>query len=174
MSKNNKRGRPSAPKELQFRHAEQLRDVGVLSFDVLRADKLRDVLVRLLQINEHVPILVEGRRDVEALRVIGFAGEILTLHGSRGFYEFADDLHDRYTSIVLLLDWDEKGEALQKQIGALLTGLWEAYATIRDSLMNLCQKDIQDVQSLPSLLERLAGKRTLFPDGEAQKEMPAQ
>ncbi len=174
MSRNNKRGRPSATKELQFRHAEQLRESGVLSRDVLRADKLREVLERLFHINEQVPILVEGRRDVEALRIIGFAGEILTLHGRRGFYEFADDLHARYDSIVLLLDWDEKGEALQTQVGALLLGLWEAHSPIRESLMNLCQKDIRDVQSLPSLLERLAGTRTLFPDGEAQKEAPAQ
>ena len=171
MSRNSRRTKPSAPKELQFRHAEHLREAGTLSLDVLRADKLREVLERLYHINEHVPIIVEGRRDVEALRLLGFAGDIFTLHGRRGFYEFAESVHEKCDSVVLMLDWDEKGEALQAQVGALLSGLWEIYAPIRESLMNLCQKDISDIQSLPSLLERLAGMRTLFPNKGEKEEI---
>jgi 5S rRNA maturation endonuclease (ribonuclease M5) len=171
MNRNSRRTKPSAPKELQFRHAEHLREAGMLSLDVLRADKLREVLERLHHINnEQVPIIVEGRRDVEALRLLGFAGDIFTLHGRRGFYEFAESVHEKCDTVVLMLDWDEKGEALQAQIGALLSGLWEMHAPIRESLMNLCQKDISDVQSLPSLLERLAGTRTLFPNVGEKKE----
>lgn len=171
MSRNSRRTKTSAPKELQFRHAEHLREAGMLSLDVLRADKLREVLERLYHINEHVPIIVEGRRDVEALRLLGFAGDIFTLHGRRGFYEFAESVHEKCDTVVLILDWDEKGQALQAQVGALLSGMWEMHAPIRESLMNLCQKDISDVQSLPSLLERLAGTRTLFPNEADKKEI---
>ncbi|HSW63999.1 MAG TPA: toprim domain-containing protein [Dissulfurispiraceae bacterium] len=164
MGENRKHTSQREDKELQFRHAEHLREFGILSLDVLRADKLREALERLYHVNEQVPIVVEGKRDVEALRMLGFSGEILTLHGRRGFYEFAEEIHERYGNIVLLLDWDEKGEALQSQMRALLPGLWEEHAPIRESLINLCQKDIRDVQSLPSLLDRLAGIRVLFPE----------
>lgn len=174
MSENRKHTSQRDDKELQFRHAEHLRDIGMLSLDVLRADKLREVLEHLYHVNERVPIVVEGKRDIEALRILGFSGEILALHGRLGLYEFAEGIHEHYSNIVLLLDWDDKGETLQSRMRALLPGLWEEHAPIRESLINLCQKDIRDVQSLPSLLDRLAGTRVLFPESAEDRETSEQ
>jgi 5S rRNA maturation endonuclease (ribonuclease M5) len=144
-------------REVSFRHADMLLGLDVLSPDVLRAEKLRELLHELAQVNADVPIVVEGRRDCEALRALGFTGELVTLHGRGGFYEFAEDMHARFDAVILLLDWDEKGELLQAQVAQLLHGLWEGFGRFRESLKNLCQKDVQDVQGVPALLCRLAG-----------------
>lgn len=149
-------------REFLFRHGEVLAGQGVLSPDALRAGKLRDLLDRLALANAEVPIIVEGKRDCEALRLLGFRGEILTLHGRGGFYDFAEDIHAAFGAVILLLDWDQKGEMLQVQIGALLKGLWEEFGQFRESLKHLCQKDIQDVQGIPSLLERLTGMHVVI------------
>lgn len=162
MGNRSQRKKDVTVRQLQFEHAETLYGCGELSHDVVRADKLRMVLERLFAINAGgVPILVEGRRDREALRDLGLDGEILTLHGRGGFYEFAEGIHAVHDSVVLLLDWDEKGEMLQSQIGTLLNGLWEGYAPMREALKNLCQKDIRDVQGIPALLQRLTGTRVI-------------
>jgi len=162
MGKRNQRKKDVFAKRLQFEHAETLYGCGELSHDVVRADKIRLVLERLYAVNaDGVPVVVEGRRDREALRDLGLDGEILTLHGRGGFYEFAEEVHAGHDSLVLLLDWDEKGEKLQSQVGALLNGLWEGYSPMRESLKNLCQKDIRDVQGIPSLLQRLTGTQVI-------------
>lgn len=163
MGKRNQRKKDISDRQLQFEHAETLYGCGELSHDVVRADKIRMALERLYTINAGgVPIVVEGRRDREALRDLGMDGEILTLHGRGGFYEFAEGIHAEHDSLVLLLDWDDKGEILQSQVGALLNGLWEEYSPMRESLKNLCQKDIRDVQGIPSLLQRLTGTQVII------------
>ena len=154
-------------RRLQFASAEMLYGTGVLSQDVVRADKIRAVLERLYSINviDGVPIVVEGKMDRQALYQLGINGEVVVLHRKGGFYEFAEKMHTYYESLVLLLDWDEKGEILQSQVGSLLSGLWEEFAPIRESLKNLCQKDISDVQSIPSLMKRLAGTEVVVSQG---------
>ena len=142
---------------MYFSNVEALSGLGLLSPDAVRADKLREVLSRLYEYNIGIPIVVEGRKDIAALRKLGFHGELIALHSFRGFYDFSEAMHERYEKLVLLLDWDEKGDALQSQVGELLKGLWEDAAPLRESLRNLCQKDIQDIQSLPTLMERIAG-----------------
>lgn len=168
MGRKSERRLDRVHRRQQFEHAEELSSLGLLSRDVVRADKLREALERLHAVSgEGVPIVVEGKRDREALRKLGFAGEILTLHGRGGLYEFAEELHARYHALVLLMDWDEKGEMLQSQAGELLTGLWEEHAPLRESLKNLCQKDIRDVQGIPSLLTRLAGTEVVIGDSSS-------
>jgi len=38
-------------------------------------------------VNKRVPVIVEGRRDTDALRKIGLVGDIITLHSGKGVYE---------------------------------------------------------------------------------------
>lgn len=165
MDRKSERRPDRLQRQQQFQHAEVLSASGLLSKDVVRADKLREVLERLHAVSDDgVPIVVEGKRDREALRKLGFAGEILTLHGRGRLYEFAEEMHAQYTAVILLLDWDEKGELLQSQVGELLSGLWEEFSPVRESLKNLCQKDIRDVQGIPALLYRLAGTEVVVGD----------
>ena len=144
-------------KELCFRHADLAREMAVYSLDADRADRLREVLQALYEVNKRVAVIVEGRRDINALRKIGLVGDIITLHSGKGLYEFCEDVAEKYPHVVLLMDWDDKGEKLFRSLAENLTGLWEEFAPLREIIKVLCQKDIKDIEGIPGLIERLAG-----------------
>jgi 5S rRNA maturation endonuclease (ribonuclease M5) len=134
-----------------------MKETGLLCIDVERAERIRTVLEALYEVNKRVPILVEGKRDVRALRQLGMAGEIISIHSGKGLYDFCEDIVERFHRVVLLLDWDEKGEALLRSLSVHLRGLWEEFSPLREIVKHLCQKDIRDIEGIPALLERLAG-----------------
>lgn len=125
--------------------------------DAERAERLRQVLDALAEINKLVPVVVEGRRDAAALKALGLEGEIITLHNGAGMYEFSEALTRRYEKVVLLLDWDDKGDTLTGKLGEELGGHYEEFSFFRNVLRILCQKDIKDIEAIPSLLRRLEG-----------------
>ena len=98
-------------KELCFRHADLAREINVYSLDAERASRLVEVLQALYEANKRVPVIVEGRRDADALRKIGLIGDIITLHSGKGIYEFCEDIAEQYQNMVLLTDWDDKGKS---------------------------------------------------------------
>lgn len=126
--------------------------------DIQRIERLKEVLEALYEINKRIPIIVEGKRDVSALRRIGLVGDIIALHGGKGLYEFCDDISERFQKIILLIDWDEKGESLYKNLSSNLRGMWEEFSAFREIIKILCQKDIKDIEGIPTLLERLSGQ----------------
>ena len=66
-------------------------------------------------------VVVEGFRDIIALRSLGYTGLIEVLSRS-GFNDFdlADDLVSKYTRILLLLDFDEEGLKLNTRFNQIL------------------------------------------------------
>jgi 5S rRNA maturation endonuclease (ribonuclease M5) len=60
-------------------------------------------------------ILVEGRRDREALAKLGVTGEIvLTSHKS--LFNLCESLARSKKDIIIMSDWDERGEEVARQI----------------------------------------------------------
>lgn len=58
-------------------------------------------------------VVVEGPRDREALRVLGFSGPVLLASGSgMGRANFVDSITERYRTVALLTDFDGEGRAL--------------------------------------------------------------
>lgn len=137
--------------------------------DIERAERLKEFLSSLHEINKMVPIIVEGKKDVLALRRLGFIGEIITVHTGKGLYEFCHGISEKFGRVVLLIDWDEKGEILYKKLSAELNGLWEEFSQLREVIKVLCQKDIRDIEDIPALLKRLSGIEVKIEDqGNAQ------
>jgi 5S rRNA maturation endonuclease (ribonuclease M5) len=122
-----------------------------------RAERLRQVLEALYEVNKRFPVIVEGKRDSMALKKLGLAGEIIILHSGKGLYEFCEDIAGRFSKVVILLDWDNKGESLFRQVSGNLKGHWEEFSAFRGILKILCQKDIKDIEGIPKLLMRLEG-----------------
>ncbi len=122
-----------------------------------RAERLRKVIEALYEVNKRFPVIVEGKRDSQALRKLGLVGEIIILHSGKGLYDFCEDIAERFSKVVILLDWDSKGEGLFRQVSANLKGHWEEFAAFRGILKILCQKDIKDIEGIPKLLLRLEG-----------------
>jgi 5S rRNA maturation endonuclease (ribonuclease M5) len=158
-------------KELCYRNAELSHAMGVYSLDADRAERLKETLQQLFEANRHAPVVVEGKRDAQALRQLGFTGTITTVHAGKGLYEFCDGLAETGLPVILLMDWDSKGEQLHRTLAGHLGGLWEEFSSLRDAIKGLCQKDIQEIEGIPGLLERLTG--TMVTVG-APPEAPAE
>ena len=125
--------------------------------EIERAGRLREVFSALSEVNQRFPVIVEGKKDANALRKLGLEGDIIILHSGKNLYDFCEDIMERFPRIVILLDWDTKGENLYKSIGKNLSGHWEEFSVFRDVIKILCQKDIKDVEGIPKLLVRLEG-----------------
>jgi 5S rRNA maturation endonuclease (ribonuclease M5) len=125
--------------------------------DLERAERLKEVLEALCEVNKRFPVIVEGKKDAQALKKLGLVGEIIPLHGGKGLYDFSEELADQFSKVVLLLDWDTKGETLFRSLRNNLPGHWEEFSAFRELLKMICQKDIKDIESIPTLLMRLEG-----------------
>jgi 5S rRNA maturation endonuclease (ribonuclease M5) len=125
--------------------------------DLERAERLHEVIEALCEVNKRFPVVVEGKKDLQALRKLGLAGDIIPLHRGKGIYDFSEELAEQFSKVILLLDWDTKGENLFASLKNNLHGHWEEYAAFRELLRMICQKDIKDIESIPTLLLRLEG-----------------
>jgi 5S rRNA maturation endonuclease (ribonuclease M5) len=127
------------------------------SSDLERAERLRLTIEQLYETNKEVPVIVEGKRDANALQKLGLIGEIITLHRGQNLYDFCIDIEERFQKIIILLDWDNNGDNLFKTLSENLKGHWEEFSWFRELLRMLCQKDISTVEGIPKLLKRLEG-----------------
>ncbi len=69
--------------------------------------------------NNGAVIVVEGKRDVNALASVGFKGNVVTLNNFRGINMLVDNL-ERAGKVILMLDMDHKGKYLTHKILSLL------------------------------------------------------
>src|SRR5687767_14946301 len=88
--------------------------------DETRFERLLEVLDDLVAENLTTPIVVEGLRDVESLRRLGCAGDVHTLNAGTTLHERAERIAGRTEWVILLTDWDRKGDQLFASMKAKL------------------------------------------------------
>jgi 5S rRNA maturation endonuclease (ribonuclease M5) len=100
-------------------------------------------------------IVVEGRRDERALRALGIKGPVI-IASWRPALELAEELARNYRDIIVLTDWDNKGEeiALIMEQHLRCTSA-NTNLEIRTRLKKLVKKEIKDVESLSLYMERI-------------------
>lgn len=64
-------------------------------------------------------VVVEGKRDANALASVGYKGNLVTLNRFRGISRLVDSL-EKESKIILMLDTDRKGKYLTHKILTLL------------------------------------------------------
>ncbi len=64
-------------------------------------------------------VVVEGKRDVKALRSIGFAGRVVMLCHNSNLKLLVEEA-EKYRKTILLLDLDREGRSLTKKAATLL------------------------------------------------------
>ncbi len=76
-----------------------------------RVDALRELEALFSELPSLVDVVVvEGLRDVKALRSLGYPGKIEVLNRTRvSDFDLSDELATKYQRILLLLDFDEEG-----------------------------------------------------------------
>lgn len=159
MAKEIKRAKKARQrrKEKYFSSFENDENHSVYLLELERAKRLMELLETINEKNKSIPVIVEGKKDLLALRSLGFTGEIITVHSGKGLYDFCHNISEKFREVILLLDWDDNGDNLQKKISSHLQGLWEEFAHLRETLRMLCQKDVKAVEDIPVLLKRLSG-----------------
>jgi 5S rRNA maturation endonuclease (ribonuclease M5) len=108
----------------------------------------RRFLEDLTYINEAVPIIVEGMRDVQALRAFGIAGRIVTVHSGRSIQQFCDDYSNTYSEAVILTDWDLRGNQIFTMLTRFLEADWERHNHFREQLRELAGSSFREVEKM--------------------------
>jgi 5S rRNA maturation endonuclease (ribonuclease M5) len=127
-----------------------------------KEEKIIQVLEALAEESaKGTPIIVEGKKDVEALRASGVTGTLLTVKtGGKSFLDAASEIENmRPPEVILLLDFDRRGKQGTKRLKQSLERakikpnikFWRQLAT-------LTGKEIKCIESLTAYLYTLRAK----------------
>ena len=88
--------------------------------DILELEivQLKKFIAQINSLKQSV-IIVEGKKDAEALRRIGCLGRITEFYKFHNINDFADKV-SKYQEVILLFDWDHKGRYLTRRVIKLL------------------------------------------------------
>jgi 5S rRNA maturation endonuclease (ribonuclease M5) len=122
-------------------------------------EELLDLLDDLAEQNQTVPIIVEGNKDIAALRSLGLSGFIIKINTGKTILETCEALAESRKDVIILTDWDRKGGMLARQLkDAFESAGARPNLEFRAKLAILCKKDIKDVESLPTFLVTLKNR----------------
>lgn len=118
-----------------------------------RLEKLRELREFVNQINSEsntdALILVEGKRDFEALCYLGCSGNIQVYHNYKNIVHLVDNFRNKYKKLILLLDLDHSGETMTRKISLLLNQRYiDNYYRYR--IVNITRGKIRTVEELKS------------------------
>jgi 5S rRNA maturation endonuclease (ribonuclease M5) len=119
-------------------------------------DALEELIASLLDASyQGAAIIVEGRRDLQALRALGLPGPVI-MASRQSALDLAEEAARNYPQIILLTDWDSKGDEMCKTIDYHLRSVGSRPdKEIRSRLKKLVKKEIKDVESLSQYAQRM-------------------
>jgi 5S rRNA maturation endonuclease (ribonuclease M5) len=127
-----------------------------------RLEELEEVLAELEDVSEDTPIVVEGSKDVEALKRLGITRNVHHLNQGESVFNFCVGLSRRSRKLVILTDWDRKGGMLARMLKeACHANEVSADAEMRAKLAILSKKEVKDIEGLPAFIERLRVRSTM-------------
>jgi 5S rRNA maturation endonuclease (ribonuclease M5) len=103
------------------------------------------------------PIVVEGKKDVEALRALGIAGTVITVKtGGKSFLDTVSEIEKMgVPEVILFLDFDRRGKEGTKHLKQNLErAKIKPNVTFWRALLMLVGKEIQCIESLKTLKTR--------------------
>ena len=92
-------------------------------------------------------VVVEGKRDFNALRNLGYQGEILEFHKFGGINNFVD-FAAKYKKIILLFDRDKKGRYLTGKTIQLLQRRTKVDLSYKKKLRQITKGKIMFIEQL--------------------------
>ncbi len=92
-------------------------------------------------------VVVEGKRDEEALKKLGFSGRICQFHSFKGLIRFVDSV-PKYNNLILLLDSDRKGSYLTKRIISQLQHQVRIDLSFRRKLIAITKGKVRHIENL--------------------------
>lgn len=125
-------------------------EVPLMSYEET-VEELEKVVDDLIEENKKIPLLVEGDKDVVALRRLGVIGVIIRINTGKTLSDLCDTIASRYDEIIILTDWDRRGRILCARIRRNLEGRVKCNLRYREMLAKLTT--IRTVEGLPSWIE---------------------
>lgn len=122
-------------------------------------EEIEKMILDLRDENKNIPILVEGDRDILALRKLGLRGEIISINKGKSLPDFCDSLAREYKDIIILTDWDRRGGHLGHTIRKNLEGRINCNMRYREFFAK--NATIRTVEGLPSWIETMKNKLNL-------------
>lgn len=121
-----------------------------------RLEEFLKIIDELTELNLEVPVIVEGKKDVKALRALGLKGDIFTLNHGIPIFNLCEEIAMKNRKVIILTDWDSRGGRLAKALREGFRANAVAYDDkLRARLVRICKKEGKDVEALPTLLEAL-------------------
>jgi len=128
----------------------------------IKEEKIFKILTSLSEESLNgTPIIVEGKKDVIALRMLGVKGIIITVKTKgKSFLDVISEIQKTNVSeIILFLDFDKRGKEATKCLQKNLEHLKIRYnLTFWRELHNLTRKELQYIESLPVYLGNIHKK----------------
>lgn len=117
--------------------------------DMERLEQLEALIQELRQqSDEGAAIIVEGKRDRRALRELGINGPVI-LGTQKALLELCEEVAREYSKVIVLTDWDEKGDKLARLMPEFLNNAGASVNTdLRQRIKSLVKKRIKDIESL--------------------------
>lgn len=103
-------------------------------------------------------IVVEGKRDAEALSKVGFTGSPAVFHRFRGIADFLDNHDSAGRKMILLLDMDRTGKYLTSRlVSQLQSRRHDVSLSYKRSLARITNGKVRHVEDLVTYAPRLSG-----------------
>ena len=127
-----------------------------------RVERIEQVIAKLKEESaKDKPLVVEGKKDLQALRDLGFIGPILKVKtGGKSFLEATAEIEELGAGeVILLLDFDRRGkEGTQRLQQSLERTKINVNSQFWRELHGLVGREIDCIESLPSYLSTLQQK----------------
>ncbi|MFH0897874.1 MAG: toprim domain-containing protein [Candidatus Bathyarchaeota archaeon] len=124
------------------------------------AERKLDLLTKIFQklcmnSEKGVPIVVEGKKDLAALRKLGVNGSVICVKSSgKVLVDLLDNV--RSDEVALFVDFDNSGVSLAKDITQYLEGRGvKVNSVLWRKARSLVRRDVCEVEGFPTYLEKL-------------------
>jgi 5S rRNA maturation endonuclease (ribonuclease M5) len=128
-------------------------------------EKEEKILLTLERLDQEsakdIPIIVEGKKDVEALRVLGIEGKIIEAKtGGKSRLDVISEVEEcGAKEVILLLDFDRRGREWTKSLKQHLEKMQiKANVVFWKKLRGIVGREVKDVEGLASYMETLKRK----------------
>ena len=108
--------------------------------------ELKDFVFQLNSTKNSV-VVVEGKRDSNALKELGYSGKILEFHKFGGIINFTDYV-TKYEKVIILFDRDKKGRALTEKTIRLLQRRTKVDLSFKRKLRKITEGKIIFIEQL--------------------------
>lgn len=105
--------------------------------------------IEQLNLQRDSAVVVEGKRDSNALKRLGFTGIVLEFHHFNGLIKFADHAA-RYDNLIMLLDGDRKGRYLTGRLIENLSRRTKVDLSFKKKLVSITKGKVRFIEQMIS------------------------